>query len=215
MKFSRFLLFAVFVSILVYGPPATAQHTEHAEEMVAHATEDQTEEHAEEAAHEEHGEEHGGRHWHTNDVGIFLGATDEHGHDTELTWGLEYRRLIAKRWGLGVLFDYAGGELRNAILAPTLTWLPVGRLQILMAPGIEFHRGRAATEDCGCDPHGKSEDPEQIGLFDEDETYFVLRIGAGWNFAVGQNYAITPQINLDLVEGEKVWVYGLAFAYAW
>lgn len=202
MKSPPLVVITALFSVVLCATPSLAQETEQ-------------QEHAEAAEHEEHGDEHGGRHWHTNDVGIFLGATDERGHDTEFTWGLEYRRLIAKRWGLGVLFDYAGGELRNAILAPTLTWLPVGRLQILVAPGIEFHRGRGSTEDCGCDPHAKSEDPEQIGLFDEDESYFVFRLGVGWNFAIGQNYAITPQINLDLVEGERVWVYGLAFAYAW
>lgn len=215
MKYSVLFLIATLFSILLCAIPGAAQHTEHTEATASHETESQHEEHTDETEYEDRGEAHGGRHWHTNDVGIFVGLTDEHGHDTEFTWGLEYRRLIAKRWGLGVLFDYAGGELRNAILAPTLTWLPVGRLQILMAPGIEFRRGRGAAEDCGCDPHVTTEDPEQIDLFDDDETYFVFRLGAGWNFPIGQNYAITPQINLDLVEGEKVWVYGLAFAYAW
>jgi hypothetical protein len=136
LKISTPFLIATLLSILLYGIPGAAQHTEPAEETASHETQNQHQEHADETEHEEHGEAHGGRHWHTNDVGIFLGATDEHGHETELTWGLEYRRLIAKRWGLGVLFDYAGGELRNAILAPTLTWLPVGRLQIWAAPGI-------------------------------------------------------------------------------
>jgi hypothetical protein len=74
---------------------------------------------------------------------------------------------------------------------------------------------RGSSEGVGPAPHTRSEDPEQIGLFDEDETYFVFRLGAGWNFPVSQHYAITPQINLDLVEGERIWVYGLAFAYAW
>jgi hypothetical protein len=215
MTFPRLLVFAALVSILCHGAPGAAQHTEQAEETAAQPAENQHEEHIEEAAHEEHGEEHGGRHWHTNDLGIFLGATDEHGHETEFTWGLEYRRMIAKRWAIGGLFDYAGGELRNMILAPSITWLPVGRLQITAAPGIEFHRGRGSSEDCGCGHALKSAEPDAAGLVDEDETYFVFRLGAGWNFAVGRNYAITPQINLDLVEGEKVWVYGLVFAYAW
>jgi len=211
---SRTVILAI-LSILLVASLGAAQETEHQQHSTPPEDEAHEDEHGEVAEHEEHGEQHGGRHWHTNDVGIFLGATDEHGHDTEATLGLEYRRIIANRWAIGGLFDYAGGELRNTILAPSLTWLPVGRLQITAAPGIEFHKGRGNTEGCGCDPHTKSEDPDPIGLFDEDETFFVFRLGAGWNFPVGQNYAITPQINLDLVDGEKVWVYGFVFAYAW
>lgn len=215
MKISRPILMAAVLTILAYGIPSAAQHTEHADETSEQQSEERHEEHSEEAEHEEHGEEHGGRHWHTNDVGIFLGATDEHGHDTEFTWGLEYRRMFAKRWAIGGLFDYAGGGLRNAFLAPSVTWLPVGRLQLTAAPGVEFHRGRGSSEDCGCTRGFKSDDSGGHGGVDEDATYFVFRLGAGWNFPVGENYAITPQINLDLVEGEKVWVYGLVFAYAW
>ena len=215
MHLSTRIAALIFISVLLVVFQVQAQETEDQEHGAPAENEAREEAHAEETEHDEHSEKHGGRHWHTNDVGVFLGATAEHGHETELTWGLEYRRLIARHWGIGVLFDYAGGELRDAILAPSLTWLPVGRLQILAAPGIEFHRGRGSTEGCGCAPHTKSEDPDQIGLADEDETYFVFRLGAGWNFPVGQSYGITPQINLDLVEGEKIWVYGVAFAYAW
>jgi hypothetical protein len=215
MKISRPVLISAVFSVLLYAYPIAAQPTEHAEESAAHEADEHHDDHAAASEHEEHGEEHGGRHWHTNDFGIFLGATDEHGHDTELTWGLEYRRMIAKRWAIGGLFDYAGGELRDMILASSLTWLPVGRLQITAAPGIEFHRGRESSEDCGCGLATKSEDTGGHGEVDEDATYFVFRLGVGWNFAVGQNYAITPQVNLDLVEEEEVWVYGLVFAYAW
>jgi len=216
MKSSVRIVLIACAIVLCALSPGFAQESGH-EEHGGTSTQETREKQGETAENGEHNEAegHGGRHYHMNDVGIFLGATDEHGHDTEFTWGLEYRRMISKRWAIGGFFDHAGGELRNAILAPSVTWLPVGRLQITAAPGIEFHRGRGSTEGCGCEPHTKSEDPEQIGLVDEDETYFVFRLGAGWNFPVGQNYAITPQINLDLVEGERVWVYGLVFAYAW
>lgn len=56
---------------------------------------------------------------------------------------------------------------------------------------------------------------EETGEADQDATYFVFRLGVGWVFPIGQSYAIEPQLNLDLVNGEKVWVYGVNFIYAW
>ena len=56
--------------------------------------------------------------------------------------GLDYRRVITRRWAVGALFDYAEGDLRNSVVAASVTWLPVGRLALTAAPGVEFHEGR-------------------------------------------------------------------------
>ena len=105
-----------------------------------YATEDP---HAAEAAeHEEHG---GGHHLRDfkNEVALFLGSTDEHGHDSEFTWGLDYKRRVAERWAIGGYFDYAGGELRNTVLGVLVGFWPgLGNLQLMAGPGVEFHEGR-------------------------------------------------------------------------
>ena len=121
MKKSALVVITALLSMLLYATPSLAQEAEHEEHGSTPAREAHEEEHGETAEHEEHGESegHGGRPHHANDFAIFLGATDEHGHDTELTWGLDYRRMVADRWAVGGLFDYAGGDLRNAILAAT------------------------------------------------------------------------------------------------
>jgi len=202
------------LSTLLGASQGLAQETEHHEQGQEATQEAHEEEHAEEAEHEEHGESegHGRSLHHKNDVAIFLGGTDEHGHPTEFTWGLDYKRRVAERWAVGGLFDHAGGSLRNAIVAASVTWLPVGKLSLTAAPGIEFHRGRSSNEGCGCAGSAKS---EETGEADQDATYFVFRLGVGWVFPIGQSYAIEPQLNLDLVNGEKVWVYGVNFIYAW
>jgi len=142
-----------------------------------------------------------------NEVAVFLGGTDEHGHDTEFTWGLDYKRRIAKRWAVGVLLDYAGGELRNAVLAPMVAFWPgLGNLQLMAAAGVEFHQGRDG------DGHRKS---GEGGGTDKDATYFLLRLGAGYDIHLGESFGIVPNLNLDFVNNEKVWVYGLAFTYGW
>jgi hypothetical protein len=164
---------------------------------------------AEQAGEGEHEDAHSSHHPRDfrNEVAVFLGGTDEHGHGTEITWGLDYKRRIAERWAVGALFDYAGGELRNAVLAPMVAFWPgLGNLQFLAAVGVEFHQGR------GGDDHQKS---GEAGEADQDATYFLIRIGVGYDFHLGESFGLVPVVNLDFVNNEKVWVYGLAFTYGW
>ena len=209
-------IFLALFSILLCLPFGTAQETEHQEHGTPPESEAHDEQHGEQAEQEDHVEAkgHGGRSHPKNDVAIFLGLTDEHGQALEPTLGFDYKRRIAHRWSFGGLFDYAGGDLRNAFFAASITWWPVGKFGLTAAPGIEIHRGRGPTVSCGCGGSQNSEGPEE-DLFDEDERYFVLRLGVGWPFPIGENYAIEPNVNIDLVDGEKVWVYGFNFIYAW
>ena len=206
MKRTYYILWFSFLVVLFFLPPGFSQEPGQEEHGETTAREAHDEKHTEEAEQDEHGEAegHGGRSHHLNDFAVFLGGTDEHGHPTEFTWGLDYKRRIADHWAIGGLFDYAGG-LRNAIVAASVTWLPVGNLTLTAAPGIEFHQGR--------DP--RTLKSEETPTADKDATYFVFRLGVGWGITIGESYAIEPQINLDLVNGEKVWVYGLNFIYAW
>jgi len=155
-------------------------------------------------AEEPHGEGHeraendSGHHLreHKNEVAIFLGLTDEAGHDSEFTLGVEYKRRIAERWAVGGAFDYAGGELRNAVLTHN------GR------GGGGHGEGPSTDGGCGC---GKS--AAEHGEVDEDSTHFLLRIGVGYGFHLGRRFGIVPGVYLDFVDNEEVWVYGLNFTY--
>ncbi|MCW8985141.1 MAG: autotransporter outer membrane beta-barrel domain-containing protein [Thermoanaerobaculales bacterium] len=172
---------------------------------------------AQEAGHEEPGDsvDHGGRSHYLNEFAIFLGGATENGHSTQLTWGLDYKRRVADRWAVGLLFNYASGSLRNAIVATSVSWSPVGKLSLMAAPGIAFHQGSGARWACGCGGTLPGEEPGEPELIDEDARYFVFRLGVGWDFQIGKSSGIQPQVNLDLVDGEKVWVYGVNFTFAW
>jgi hypothetical protein len=162
-------------------------------------------EHAEHVEHDEDsGARGGGHHDHKHGLAIFLGLTDEPGHGTEGTFGLEYAYRFAKHWSVGGLIDYAGGEQRNTVIAPAIFWKPVVGLYLLAAPGIELHNGRGEADD-----HHlfKAHD----GSADKDEIYFVLRLGVGYTIHVAPRFAIAPTVNLDLVNGHEVWVYGVNF----
>ncbi len=161
-------------------------------------------EHGEEDVHGEEFSAHNIRDF-KNEVAVFLGATEESGHDTEFTWGFDYKRRIADRWAVGLLFDYAGGELRNAIVAPSISYWPgLGNLQLLAAAGVEYHNGRSA---------GGHEKADHGGEADRDETYFLVRLGVGHDFHIGESFGLVPQVNLDFVNNEEVWVYGVAVTY--
>lgn len=161
--------------------------------------------HAEHAQHSGEAESHGeGGHDFKNAFALFLGATNEHGHGTEPTWGLEYARIIHPHWSVGGLIDYAGGAQRNLVIAPAVFWFPFGEGLVLMAaPGVEYHNGRGEV-----DHHFLKASAAEV---DEDQTYFVMRFGVAYIFHVGSRYGIAPTVNLDLVDGHQVWVYGVNF----
>ncbi len=81
----------------VMAEEAHGEHAEHAGEVVPHG----------ESGHN-----------YKNGLALFLGATNEAGHGTEPTWGLEYGRALSPHWAIGGLIDYAGGSQRNMVIAP-------------------------------------------------------------------------------------------------
>jgi len=165
-------------------------------------------------AHHGHGEEgepaasahHGFRH----EIALFLGGTDEHGHDTEFTLGLEYIYSLAPKWGIGGVLEHAGGQLRNTILAVTGYFKPVSGLLLTAGPGIEYHEGRG-DGGCGCEHDVHRATFSDPGNVDKDETYFLFRVGAGYAFHVGERYSVTPAVYVDFVNNEEVVVWGLSF----
>jgi len=180
-----FLVLCVIVSLLSAVPAmAEEDHTESAE----HST-----------AVEHHGEQ---AHHFKNGLALFLGATNESGHGTEPTWGLEYGRALTPHWTIGGLIDYAGGAQRNIVIAPMVVWKPFGGgFVLLAAPGVEYHYGRGAVEHHLLKAESAAED--------KDKTYFVLRFGTAYYFHLGSRFGIGPTVNVDLVNGEQVWVYGV------
>lgn len=196
---------AGFLGLMLLVAPAVAfgddeaPHSNEAEHGAAVA-------HGEDGVHDEEFEAHHLRDF-KNEVAVFLGATDEKGHDTEGTWGLDYKRRIAERWAVGIFFDYAGGELRNAVLAPFVGYWPgLGNLQLLAGAGVEYHNGRSQGD------HEKSDEGGHGGG-DEDATYFLIRLGVGYDFHLGENFGVVPIVSLDFVNDEEVWVYGVAVTY--
>jgi hypothetical protein len=83
-------------------------------------------------------------------------------------------------------------------------WPGVGGLQLLAAPGIEFHEGR----DGG--GHGGAKSSDEA---DADATYFLFRVGLAYDIHLAERFGLAPGLNLDFVNGEEVWVYGVTLTY--
>jgi hypothetical protein len=193
----KFTMGVWLLSVFLLAVPAMAQEHPAAE----------TGEHGTEAEAHEHGEgaEHHGYGYHPNHIALFFGVTDEEGHDLEFTLGFDYERRLSQRWGVGVMIDHAGGGLRNSVLGVPVFWHPGGKWKLWAAPGVEYHNGRGQVVE----GHGEH------GEIDEDETYFLVRLGVGYDIPLGGSWGLTPNLNVDFVEGERVWVYGVAFTFGW
>lgn len=135
-------------------------------------------------AEDTHDEHHGSHDFHANVFGVFGGITDEDHHDPAFTLGLEYERRLSAEFGIGVIAERAFGDLDFSVYAVPFAY-HAGHLKLYAAPGIEDSR------------HHGSE--------------FLFRLGAEYGFAVGE-YEISPQFNIDFVDGEEALVLGLVFA---
>jgi len=133
--------------------------------------------------------------FHRNHFGGFLGASTHSDNDeTGFTLGLEYARQFTPRWAVVAYTELVSGDLeRDIILAVGAIFYPMRRLGLVVAPGVEF----------------ASKDVEHRGEVEkEDETEFLLRLGAGYGFPVGQA-SLGPAVFVDWAGNRWTLVYGI------
>jgi hypothetical protein len=131
-----------------------------------------------------------------NAVELFLGGVTETSESaTGFGAGLGYVRRLSSLWGLGVAGELSTTDVERAwLLNVPIYFYPAGGLGIKVGPVIE----------------GSKEKPEE-GEESETETELGVRFGAAWEFEVGERFTVSPEVNLDLVDGSTTWVYGLTF----
>jgi hypothetical protein len=134
------------------------------------SAETQAEEHHSQAEH------------HANEVGVFVGATHEHGENSA-AMGLEYERRISSTFGIGVLAEKTWSDFDIWVYAVPITF-HVDRWKFAIAPGIE-------------ESHGHHEN--------------LARLSVGYAFEK-KKMMITPTLNIDFVAGEKIYVLGATFS---
>jgi len=133
--------------------------------------------------------------FHRNHFGGFLGASTHSDNDeTGFTLGLEYARQFTPRWAAAAYTELVAGNLeRDVIIAAGAIFYLVPRLGLVFAPGVEL---------------AKIEVERDGEVEKEDETEFLLRVGAGYSFPVGQA-SLGPVVMVDHTGDRWTFVYGL------
>lgn len=122
--------------------------------------------------------------FHPNVLGIFLGATGENRRDADFTVGIEYERRINESFGVGAVVERAFGDHDFWVMVIPFAY-HTGAWKWYVAPGME-NKDRHSNE-------------------------FLVRVGLEYVFEVGK-YELSPQIDVDFVDGEQVYVMGIVFA---
>ena len=135
---------------------------------------------------QEHDEEaeHGEHHEYLkNSLELFLGATHSD-DDTNFSIGTIYEHRVNETFGWGGVTEYTPDE-GSWVLAVPFFIHPAEPWRVNIAPGVEMEGG---------------------------EKNFLLRLGGSYEFE-SNNWAIAPEINFDLVDGDVNVVVG--FGIRW
>ena len=124
-----------------------------------------------------------------NKVSGFTGVTLEGEEAAAFTLGIGYQRRLGGPFSVGVLAERAFGDSRFFLAAAGLAWQPLRRVSLYVAPGIEVS---------GAD----------------NETFFLLRIGANYDVELTERWSIGPNVDADFVDGRTVWVLGAEVGYS-
>jgi hypothetical protein len=116
-------------------------------------------------------------------LGVFIGDTTRDRRDG-LTLGLEYEYRVSDLVGIGATVEHVAGDFDTDVVVLPVA-LHSGPWKVYAGPGLE-----------------KSEEGEEP----------LLRIGAEYGFHMG-DFEISPQVDLDFVEDEALFVIGVVFAY--
>ena len=136
-------------------------------------------------AEEETQSEHSSELEHLHSVAFFMGNTHD-GSEDGFSVGLDYEYRLSETNGIGGLIEYASGELDSWVVAAPLFIYPYKGLRLVVALGFEY--GHSETE-------------------------FLVRTGIAYEFEMGERWTITPKFNVDFVDSEEKYVYGVAFGY--
>lgn len=127
---------------------------------------------------------HGDAHYHKNLVGVFTGITHAGRRENGAALGFEYERRFSEKFGVGAVVEHTFGDADVWIAAIPFAF-HTGHWKLYAAPGVED--GHHGTEE-------------------------LLRLGAEYAFELSDGWEFAPQLNVDIVDSEDVWVFGVVFA---
>jgi hypothetical protein len=141
------------------------------------------------AAERAHTTESESGHYHRNVAELLLGTTYEdtrYGSKNGFTIGFTYERRLSDVLGLGGFWEYAAGDFDKWSIGVPLFVHPYGGWRLGLAPGVEHREG---------------------------ENEFLFRAGVAYEFELSERWAMIPEVNVDFVDGEEAFVFGLSLGF--
>jgi len=120
--------------------------------------------------------------FHPNLIAFFVGGAHEGSRENGFALGIEYERRLNKSFGVGLLAEHTSGDLDAWVYAVPFAYHS-GRWKFYVAPGVEDGE------------HGSES---------------LVRIGGEYAFEVG-SWEISPQLDVDFVDEDEVYVLGVTF----
>ena len=134
------------------------------------------------SASTEEGAHEGAHDFHRNIVSIFTGITHGGRRDNGLALGVGYERRLNKTFSIGVLAEHTFGDFDFTVYAVPFAYR-VDRWKFLVAPGVEDG------------DHGAES---------------LVRLGAEYAFEF-DSWEMAPQVAVDFVDGDEVFIIGVVF----
>ena len=120
---------------------------------------------------------------HKNVLSVFVGVTHEGRRDNGAALGIGYERILNESFAVGVLAEHTFGDADLWVYAVPFSYR-IDRWKFYIAPGIEES-----------EKHG---------------TESLVRISAEYAFDAGA-WEVSPQVAIDFVDGDEVFVLGVVF----
>jgi len=122
-----------------------------------------------------------------NTLAFFVGITGEERRENGLSIGVEYERRLNASFGIGAIVgERTFGDIDTWVFAIPFAF-HTGPWKLYAAPGMEHNVGTTENE-------------------------FLVRLGVEYGFEVGR-WEIAPQLDLDFVESDVVYILGLTFGW--
>ena len=122
---------------------------------------------------------------HKNWAALFIGVTSEERRNGKPALGLEYARHLRPSFAIGGIVEYTFGDHSFWVLAVPFAYRS-GPWKFYIAPGFEIEKIVAGPS----------------------ESELLLRMGGEYAFEVGK-LEIAPQLDVDFVDGDQVFILGV------
>lgn len=137
---------------------------------------------------------------HKHHVAVLAGGSHNPEKDGA-TVGADYEYRFHRRLGALASFEYVGGDFREDLFAFTAAWHPWKGLRLIAGPGFD-REPKSHGEPAHAEPAEAHRNVR--GLF---------RTGASYEFHIKEHFTVGPEIAVDSLKGEKVFVYGINFGW--